>query len=321
MSRPKKQGMEYFTVDVNFYQDIKIRKLIRYKGVQAVSIYHILLCQIYASGYYLLWDNDIPFTVSEVAHLEEDYVKNVIDYCLEIDLFDKSLYVKENVLTSHGIQQRFLNFCSVAKRRLPADLPYLLVELKDDRVISEKTGVITEETQVNTEETGVITEETPINSVKSTQSKVKESKVKHSSSADIRAREGDGSGWSGDDLRVCDSVDDEITLLRASPIWKEQLFMRFGFLEESDHRLDEYLTRWGLECKGSGRKHLHIGDAKKHFMNWLIIQEDKSNKISNGYDINNNGYRTSEDLRQGCTGIIARMAAEAHQTKTELPVV
>ena len=27
MARPKKKGLEYFTNDVNFYQDIKIRKL------------------------------------------------------------------------------------------------------------------------------------------------------------------------------------------------------------------------------------------------------------------------------------------------------
>lgn len=176
MSRPKKQGMEYFTVDVNFYQDIKIRKLIRYKGVQAVSVYHILLCQIYASGYYLLWDDDIPFTVSEIAHLEEDYVKDVIDYCLSIELFNKTLYEQNNVLSSRGIQQRFFDFCAVAKRRLPDDLPYRLVESKGSSVITEENAVISEETRVISEETDDNAEETPINAGKSAQSKVKESK-------------------------------------------------------------------------------------------------------------------------------------------------
>ena len=69
MARPKKQGLDYFQKNVNFYQDIKIRKLIRHKGIQAVSVYDILLCQIYGVGYYICWDDDLPFIISEVSDL------------------------------------------------------------------------------------------------------------------------------------------------------------------------------------------------------------------------------------------------------------
>ena len=173
MARPKKQGLDYFTNDVNFYQDIKIRKLIRYKGIQAVPVYHYLLCQIYASGYYLEWDEEIPFVVFEATGIEEVTVKDIINYCISIGLFDKTMYDDNKVLTSHGIQERFFAVCAAAKRRLSGDMPYLLVDGKENEVISEKNHVISEETIVFPEETHVITEETPINSAKSTQSKVK----------------------------------------------------------------------------------------------------------------------------------------------------
>ncbi len=322
MSRPKKQGMEYFTIDVNFYQDIKIRKLIRYKGVQAVSVYHILLCQIYASGYYLLWDEDIPFTVSEIAHLEEVYVQEVIDYCFNIGLFDKALYEQNNVLTSRGIQKRFFDFCAVAKRRLPAYLPYRILDDKEISVISEESEIIPEKTQVISEITDDNLEETPINSGISTQSKVKESKVKHSSSADIRAREGELALVECDDTVVCDGVDAEVAELRQSPIWKEQVLMRFKFLQCNEQTLFEYLDRWGAEVKISGKQHYNLGDAKHHFCNWMIIQEGKLSKTGgNNGTSNNNGYRTSEDILTGAVGIINELRTEGAQPKRKLPVV
>ena len=299
MARPKKQGLDYFTNDVNFYQDIKIRKLIRHKGVQAVSVYHILLCQIYASGYYLPWDEDLPFIVSEISGLEEDTIQDIINYCITIGLFDKTVFDTHQVLTSHGIQERYISFCTVAKRKLPDNTPYLLVNLNPNQVNSDKKVVSSEQTLFNSEEINDNTEETPNNSEKSTQSKVKESKVKHSSSADIRAREDVPRGWSGDDLKVYGSVDGEIAQLRASPLWKEQVFMRFRFLDKSDQKLDEYLDCFCLEVKASGKCHQHLGDAKKHFMSWMIIQEDKLNKESKGYGNNQKrpiGERIKEDL-------------------------
>ena len=299
MARPKKLGLDYFTNDVNFYQDIKIRKMIRYKGIQAVSVYHIILCQIYASGYFLYWDDDFPFVISEIADLQEDYVKEVISFAIEIGLFDQFMFNNFRVLTSKGIQERFFDFCTIAKRKLPSDLPYSLQLANGESVNSLNDGVYSGETKVNSEETVVNSEETPENSEKSTQSKVKESKVKHSSSADIRAREDTPGGWSGDDLKVYGSVDGEIDQLRASPFWKKQVFMRFRFLDKSDQKLDEYLHRFSLEVKASGKSHQHLGDAKKHFMNWMIIQEDKLNKESKGYGNNQKrpiGERIKEDL-------------------------
>ena len=322
MARPKKQGLDYFQKNVDFYQDIKIRKLIRHKGIQAVSVYDILLCQIYRVGYYISWDDDLPFIISEISDLMEDNILDIINYALSIGLFDQTMYDEHQVLTSHGIQERFFDFCSVAKRKVSADLPYLLVDLSGKIVSSEKQSVITEETIVFPEEITDTSEETGENSAKSTQSKVKESKGKHSSSADIRARDGEGPVIGADDLMVCADVDAEISTLRASPLWKEQVFMRFKFLGINEQLLDEYLQRWGQEVKISGKRHQNLGDAKHHFTNWMIIQEDKLNKNSrsNGTD-SNNGYRTGEDIYTGAVSIIKDLRSGGGTPQKELPVV
>ena len=150
----------------------------------------------------------------------------------------------------------------------------------------------------------------------------KERTENHSSSADNRARENDPGMWSDEDLKTYGGVDEEIAELRNSPIWKEKVFMRFKFLGCNEALLDEYLERFASEVKVGGKGHQHLGDVKKHFTNWMIIQEDKFNKNRNGNGTNNNnGYRSREDIVKGAIRIISRMRSEGRQPQTELPVV
>lgn len=322
MARPKKKGLEYFTNDVNFYQDIKIRKLIRHKGIQAVSVYHILLCQIYSNGYYLLWDEDLPFVLSEVSGLEEDKVVEAINYCLEVGLLDRTLYEQQKVLTSRSIQERYIEISVAAKRKLESNLPYLLVDASDKLVKGQKNDVISEQNLFSSEETPVNSEETNENTEESTQSKGKKSKEKHSSSANTRTHESETAIVAvDDDQRVCDSIDDEITQLRASPLWREHVFMRFKFLGRNEQLLDEWLARWGAEVKISGKCHVNLGDAKHHFCSWMIIQEGKISKSGNHGTDNNNGYRSNEDIISGAVGIIQRMSTESPKNLSDIPVV
>lgn len=323
MGRPTKQGLEYFSLDVRMFSDIKIRKLIKYHKAQAVSVYMTLLCRIYEKGYYIEYDDDLPFIVSEDCGLDEDTIKSIISYCIDIGLFDKGVYDQHKVLTSHGIQERYVQACAKTKRKLSSGLPYMLVDVSQEDVSSVKKGISSEKTPIYSEETTNNSEETKINSGESTQSKVKERKEKHSSSADIRAREGETDvSLVDDESRVFSGVDEEIVQLRASPIWKEQVLMRFKFLQCNEQTLFEYLNRWGAEVKISGKQHFNLGDAKHHFCSWMIIQEEKLSKTggNNGTD-NNNGYRTGEDILTGAVGIIQELQAEGAQPKRKLPVV
>ena len=103
-----KLGLDYFSMDVDFFQDIRIRKLIKYQGGKAVTVYALLLCIIYKQGYYVRWDDELPFIISEQTGFEEAYIQEVFKCCLIVGLFSKKLYDSDKVITSKGIQERWI---------------------------------------------------------------------------------------------------------------------------------------------------------------------------------------------------------------------
>lgn len=116
MARTSKKGLEYFPMDIDIFGDLKIRKLIKYQGGKAISIYALLLCYIYKNGYYIEWDEELPFICSELTGFDEAYVSEVIKTCLSLGLFSKELFDAEGVLTSKGIQERYSRICIQCRR-------------------------------------------------------------------------------------------------------------------------------------------------------------------------------------------------------------
>lgn len=116
MARTIKKGLDYFPFDVDMFQDIRIRKLIKYQGGKAITVYALLLCYIYRNGYYAEWDKELPFIISEQSGYEEAYIQEVIKSCLNIGLFSQELYESDKVLTSKGIQERYRRICTSSRR-------------------------------------------------------------------------------------------------------------------------------------------------------------------------------------------------------------
>jgi len=161
MARKPKKGLTYFPMDIDIFQDIKIRKLIKYQGGKAISVYAYLLCSIYKDGYYMRWDNELPFVVSEVTGYDEAYIHEVIKSCMNIGLFSKELFEKEKILTSKGIQERFV---------------LVMKNLNRVSEIDEYNLISSQEIAVSSEETPISQPETPISSESGTQRKEKERK-------------------------------------------------------------------------------------------------------------------------------------------------
>lgn len=162
MARPNKQGIDYFPFDVDFFSDIKIRKIARACGSQATSILICLLCNIYKDkGYYILWDEDLPFVIADTVGVSEGAVKEVILKALQVDFFDQDIYNKHNVLTSLGIQKRFKS--AVYKREK--------IEYIEEYMVSDVRKTVSDV-------------KNQVSDVRSTQSKVKKSRVKKSEEND-----------------------------------------------------------------------------------------------------------------------------------------
>mgnify|MGYP002739605903 FL=1 len=152
MARPRKDGLDYYPMDVNFLGDIKVKKVIRSHGIQAVAVILQLLGTVYRdTGYYATYDDDLLFITADELNLEEKYVKDVVEKLLEVDFFNREQAEKNKVLTSIGIQERYRK---ATERRIS-------VNINDSLCIQKPRS-----SEVNVDI--------------STQSKVKESKVKES---------------------------------------------------------------------------------------------------------------------------------------------
>lgn len=150
MGRNRKTGLDYFPFDVDTFQDIKIRKLIKYQSGKAVTVYALLLCLIYKGGYYMRWDEELPFIISEQTGFEEAYIQEVIKSCMVLGLFSKELFDKERVLTSKGIQERYRDICKQINRKCDF-VEFSLISSEEKPISSEEMPVSSEEKRINSE--------------------------------------------------------------------------------------------------------------------------------------------------------------------------
>ncbi|MCM1484287.1 MAG: DUF4373 domain-containing protein [Muribaculaceae bacterium] len=121
---------EAMTVDTNMFQDLRIRKLLKYHGAESIAVYISLLGFISRSqGYYMAWDADLPFAIAEQTRLEEDYVSEVISYMIEIGLLSGEVVHESGVLTSKEIQERYLSTRRPSARK--DALPYYKLTDRD----------------------------------------------------------------------------------------------------------------------------------------------------------------------------------------------
>ena len=176
MARPISKGISYFPLDVDFMQNLKIRKVIQACGPNSIAIIMLLLGNIYGDeGYFMRWDEDVCFLITEALGVKDVYTLETVKKCLQVGLFDENLFNKYKIITSKGIQSRYFE---ITKRRRKVEVinQYLLVNVAETNDVCP-VDVNVAETLVNVAETNVNVNNNEVIARKSTQSKVKESKV------------------------------------------------------------------------------------------------------------------------------------------------
>lgn len=174
MARPVKEGLDYYPLNADFMSDIKVRRLIRSFGSKSIGVVIALLGMIYGDkGYYILLNDDVAFIISEQTLEDEEIVSQIINKLIEIEFFDKNLYEKHRVLTSKGIQKRFI---SATERRKDVKLitKYNLVNV-DNNPSSDVVNVCNNSINVDNNPSSSV-----VNVGNNQQRKVKKSKEKQS---------------------------------------------------------------------------------------------------------------------------------------------
>ena len=164
MGRNRK-GLSYFPFDIDFFQDLKIRKLIRCQGGKAVTVYALLLCFIYKSGYYIRWDEELPFAISEQTGYDEAYIREVIKSCVTLGLFSRELFDGEGVLTSRGIQERYAEICELSRRVYVIEQFNLISEQKEG-ISVQKKDISAQKTDINVQKTAISATKRKVNKTK-----------------------------------------------------------------------------------------------------------------------------------------------------------
>ena len=159
MARPQKIGLDYFSVDCDFLSDDKFVLLQEVFGDSGPMTVIRIWGKLYKEkGYYKAWGKHDPFLISHGMEKDSEFVSKVVEYALEIGLFDKKIYEEYGILTSEAIQKMYLAGTVKRKKIIVKKQFWLLsdedledvscseiqFDCTDSRVFGEKTDCKTE---------------------------------------------------------------------------------------------------------------------------------------------------------------------------------
>lgn len=144
-------ALRYFTLDCHMDDSVKL--LESEFGLKGFAVLIKLFQKIYGDeGYYCEWNQDVELLfAAQLSTANEavsgNFVSEVIKGCIRRGIFSKEMYAKHRILTSAGIQKRYLE---AARRRTSTKLigEYLLVKvdpkLKNVSIISKNVDIFQE---------------------------------------------------------------------------------------------------------------------------------------------------------------------------------
>lgn len=266
MARPQKQGLDYFPLDV--YSDTKIKLIEAEYGLSGFAIIVKLFQKIYReNGYYSEWNDEVALLFAAEIGAGGNVVSELIKSALKRDIFDKELYEKYSILTSRGIQKRYLE-ATARRKGVKLKSEYLLIKVAPKNENDSKNGVIVDINKINV----------------SNNQQSKKNKIKVNKSKEIAA----GSGIS---LLLYNSERLEIT--EAEILNFQQVF------PELDVRKELVSMRNWLENNPKGRRSL--GKTKQFVNNWLYRSKERVENHGTVETVGDTEKRAAGDASFGIT--------------------
>lgn len=250
MARPTKKGLDYFPLDIDFFEDEKIEAISGEFGLKGEIIVLKLLCAIYKNGYFLQWNELQKMKLlKRLPGVSSELITQVLERLVKWNFFNENLFNSESILTSKGIQIRYLE--ATKRRKEKGFIEYVLINCNENDTSN----------RVNVYNNPPLSE---INDNISTQSKVKESKVNNVD------------GVIGKNppppIIVNSDTNPHIDLVKSiltQNMWIETFRMNLKIPESKNHvairrLLNEFLNHLVLESK----THTKEKEFKSHFTAW-----------------------------------------------------
>lgn len=151
--RNVKRGLLYFRLDCDIFQDRKVKRLMRRWQNDGLAVYLALLCEIYRDkGYYVCADEDLIADIADTCLLDEERTTEIYNTCIDLGLFDRRLLNDQGILTSKGIQARYLDIMTVLRRKGGLDAELSLISSEEIDKDAERITVADERTAESPEE-------------------------------------------------------------------------------------------------------------------------------------------------------------------------
>jgi uncharacterized phage protein (TIGR02220 family) len=156
MAAPIKQGLSYFSLDLDINDDSAVEFITAEHGLVGFALYIQLLIRVYKNGYFFEWGERQQSLFAKKHNVDNNgvsvdinYLKSFINDCFEENLFDKNLFEKYKILTSKSIQERFL-LMTTRRKELSFFKEFVLCDLNADNCqINSRKIVIVNINNVN----------------------------------------------------------------------------------------------------------------------------------------------------------------------------
>lgn len=177
---PRKRGLAYFRMDVDFFEDDRIQDCIFDFGPVAAAVYLAILCIVYSNGSHARMDREklIRAVKLKVGHdyfarqqrmqreggkRKKDTVADVIDRFAEIGLIDREC-LGAGIVTSREMQRRHRDASALTHRCLDSADYWLLEDSENEEdaealIKSSLNGFSSEEIRLSSEENTEMSEE------------------------------------------------------------------------------------------------------------------------------------------------------------------
>lgn len=132
--RQNKVGLDYFELDCQMEE--KVRLIQAEYGMKGFAVFVKLLQRIYGeNGYYCEWTQDSELLFASENGLNSgslQLLRDIVSACIRRNIFSERLFKEYGILTSCGIQKRYLKATS---KREVVDLKkeYLLISVPENR--------------------------------------------------------------------------------------------------------------------------------------------------------------------------------------------
>ena len=245
MARPLKQGIDYFSFDVDFFEDEKIEPISGEFGIKGEIIVIRLLCAVYRNGYFAMWNEQLKMTLANRCKVSSDLIEQVVSRLVKWGFVDESLFNSAKIITSKGIQKRFQE--ATRKRKYDySSLDYWLLEAK--KHVSSADNPRIEE---------FIPPKTP-------QSKVKESKGKYITIF-----------FKGEERLIFSSLESLLNEILEDEACIEDLQRSAGSPYPTSEEIKEKVKEFFVKLTVDGESEKERKSAIYHFKSWINREQDK----------------------------------------------